>query len=247
MGMFSSHLTPCRNLCSAFSTMWELLRDGLQFLRTISHSRAALAAEILFLRKQLAYYQDHRIRPRRLRDASRLCLLFWSRLFDWQAALVVVKTSTFIRWHRKGFRLYWRWKSRGGRPSLPKEIRQLIARTVRENVTWGEERIADELSLKLGIYVSPRTVRKYWPQLPGMGSGRRRTPSPAWKTFVRNHAQGSVSTMLPCRRLRRRVSSTRLKQGRRMLDLRSPAGGMIFPIDCTEFSVGTPPAQPVKQ
>ena len=57
MGMFSSHLTPCRNLCSAFSTMWELLRDGLQFLRTISHSRAALAAEILFLRKQLAYYQ----------------------------------------------------------------------------------------------------------------------------------------------------------------------------------------------
>jgi len=193
MGMFSSHLTPCRNLCSAFSTMWELLRDGLQFLRTISHSRAALAAEILFLRKQLAYYQDHRIRPRRLRDASRLCLLFWSRLFDWQAALVVVKTSTFIRWHRKGFRLYWRWKSRGGRPSLPKEIRQLIARMVRENVTWGEERIADELSLKLGIYVSPRTVRKYWPQLPGMGSGRRRTPSPAWKTFVRNHAQGIVA------------------------------------------------------
>jgi hypothetical protein len=52
--------------------MWELLRDGLQFLRTISHSRAALAAEILFLRKQLAYYQDHRIRPRRLLDASRL-------------------------------------------------------------------------------------------------------------------------------------------------------------------------------
>ena len=138
MGMFSSHLTSWRNLCSAFSTMGELLRDSLQFLRTISHSRAALAAEILFLRKQLAYYQDHRIRPRRLRDASRLCLLFWSRLFDWPAALVVVKTSTFIRWHRKGFRLYWRWKSRGGRPSLPKEIRQLIARMVRENVTWGE-------------------------------------------------------------------------------------------------------------
>jgi len=60
-------------------------------------------------------------------------------------------------------------------------------------VTWGEERIADELSLKLGIYLSPRTVRKYWPQLPGMGSGRRRTPSPAWKTFVRNHAQGIVA------------------------------------------------------
>ena len=157
--------------------MGELLRDGLQFLTTIPRSRAALAAEILFLRKQLAYYQDHRIRPRRLRDASRLCLLFWSRLFDWQAALVVVKTSTFIRWHRKGFKLYWRWKSRGGRPPLPKEIRQLIARMVRENATWGEERIADELSLKLGIYVSPRTIRKYWPQQPGIGSGRRRSTS----------------------------------------------------------------------
>jgi hypothetical protein len=102
MGMFSPHLTPWRNLCSAFSTMGELLRDGLQFLTTISRSRAALAAEILFLRKQLAYYQDHRIRPRRLRDASRLCLLFWSRLFDWQAALVVVKTNTFIVGIAKG-------------------------------------------------------------------------------------------------------------------------------------------------
>jgi putative transposase len=161
--------------------------------RTISQSRAALAAEILFLRKQLAYYQDHRIRPRRLRDASRLSLWFWSHLFDWQGALVVVKTSTFLRWHRKGFKLYGRWKSRGGRPPLPKQIRQLIARMVRENVTWGEERIADELSLKLGIDVSPRTVRKYWPQPPGMGGGRGRTASPPWKTFVRNHAQGIVA------------------------------------------------------
>jgi hypothetical protein len=192
MGMFSFHLTPWRNFCSGFSTMGELLLDGLQFLRTISHSRAALAAEILFLRKQVAYYQDHRIRPRRLRDASRLCLLFWSRLFDWPAALVIVKAS-FLRWHRKGFKWYWRWKSRGGRPPLPKAIRQLIAHMVRENVTWGEERIANELSLKLGIYVSPRTIRKYWPQQPGMGSGRRRSASQHWKTFVRNHAQEIVA------------------------------------------------------
>ena len=64
---------------------------------------------------------------------------------------------------------------------------------VRENVTWGEERIADELSLKLGIYVSPRTVRKYWPQQPGTRSGCRRSASQPWKTFVRNHAQGIVA------------------------------------------------------
>ena len=145
--MLSSRLTPWRDLCSVFSTLWELLREALHFLRTILRSRAALVAEILFLRKQLAYYQDHRIRPRRLRDASRSCLLFWSRLFDWQGALLVVKTSTFLRWHRKGFKLYWRWKSRGGRPPLPRQIRQLIARMVRENVTWGEERIANELKL----------------------------------------------------------------------------------------------------
>src|SRR5262245_16675283 len=87
------------------STMWELLRDSLRFLTTISRSRAALAAEILFLRKQLAYYQDHQIRPRRLHDASRLCLLLWSRLFAWPVVLVVVKTSPFIRGHRKGFNL----------------------------------------------------------------------------------------------------------------------------------------------
>jgi len=64
---------------------------------------------------------------------------------------------------------------------------------VRENVTWGEERIANELSLKLGICVSPRTVRKYWPKQPGMDTGRRRTSSQPWMTFVQNHAQGIVA------------------------------------------------------
>jgi transposase InsO family protein len=190
--MFLFHLAPWRDLRSAFSTMRELLRDGLQFLNTISRSRVALSAENLFLRKQLAYYQDHQVRPRRLSDASRLSLLIWSRFFDWKAALVVVKTATFIRWHRKGFKLYWRWKSRGGRPPLPTEIRQLIDRMVRENVTWGEERIADELSLKLGIWVSPRTVRKYWPRQP-RDPGRRRASSQRWRTFVKNHAQGIVA------------------------------------------------------
>ena len=64
---------------------------------------------------------------------------------------------------------------------------------VRENVTWGEERIANELSLKRGICVSPRTVRKYWPKQPGMDTGRRRTSSQPWMTFVQNHAQGIVA------------------------------------------------------
>lgn len=103
----------------------------------------------LVLTKQLAYYRDHQIRRRRLTDAARLSLVLWSRLFE--EALMVVTPGTFVRWHRKGFKRYWRWKSGGGRPALPKDIRQLIARMVRENLTWGEERVADELSLKLGI------------------------------------------------------------------------------------------------
>jgi hypothetical protein len=112
-----------------------------------------------------------------LTDADRLSLVLWSRFFDWKEALAVVTPGTFVRWHRKGFKLYWRWKSRGGRPALPKEVRQLIARLVKENITWGEERVADELSLKLGILVSPRTVRKYWPKQADGGEGKRTAPS----------------------------------------------------------------------
>jgi putative transposase len=163
-------------------------------MNAVASSRTAMAAEVLFLRKQLAYYQDHQIGPRRLTDPARLSLVLWSRLFNWKEALLIVTPATFVRWHRKGFKLYWRWRSGGGRPPLPKEIRQLIVRMVRENVTWGED-IADELILKLGIYVSPRTVRKYWPkQADGAGP---RNPSQSWRTFVKNHAAGIVACDFP--------------------------------------------------
>lgn len=181
-----------RNFRPVLTVLWELLRDGWQFLNVVVRSRTAVAAEVLFLRKQLAYYRDHQIRPRRLTDAARLSLVLWSGLFDWKEALMVVTPGTFVRWHRKAFKLYWRWKSRGGRPALPKDIRQLIARMVRENITWGEERVADELWLKLGILVSPRTVGKYWPKQPD-GTRRRRTSSQHWRTFVKNHAQGIIA------------------------------------------------------
>ena len=188
--MFMSRLV--RWLGCGLATFAELLREGIRFVLTIACSRAALGAEVLFLRKQLVYYQEHKIRPRRLTDAARLTLLLWSGFFDWKESLAIVTPETFIGWHRKGFKFYWRWKSRGGRPALPKEIRQLIIRMVKENITWGEERIADELSLKLGIYVSPRTVRKYWPK-PTEDTGRRRTCSQPWRTFVKNHAAGMVA------------------------------------------------------
>ena len=130
-----------RNVHSVLIVLWELLRDGFQFMNVAARSRTAVAAEVLFLRKQLAYYQDHQIRPRRLTDAARLSLVLWSRLFAWKEALTVVTPATFVRWHRKSFKLYWRWKSRGGRPPLPKEIRKLIARMVKENVTWEKKEL----------------------------------------------------------------------------------------------------------
>lgn len=162
------------------------------FMRSALRSRTALVAENLFLRKQLAFYREHKARPRPLTDAARLSLVFWSRLFEWKDALVIVKPETLIGWHRKGFKLFWRWKSRPGRPPLPREIRELIARMARENPTWGQVRVAAELSLKLGIQVSPRTVRKYWPDEPN-DRGRRRASTQHWATFVRNHADALVA------------------------------------------------------
>src|SRR5258706_5527392 len=89
-----------------------------------------------------------------------------------------------IRWHRAGWRLVWRVKSRLGRPPIPEELRALIRRLATEHHLWGEERIANELLLKLGIRVSPRTVRKYMPKRPpGHPRGDHR-----WSTFLRNHA-----------------------------------------------------------
>ncbi|HLM82036.1 MAG TPA: hypothetical protein VK302_15630, partial [Terriglobales bacterium] len=79
-------------------------------------SRSSLVAENLFLRKQLAFYEEHEVKPRRLTDAARIALVFWSRWFEWKLALTIVQPETLIRWHRRGFKLFWRWKSKPGRP-----------------------------------------------------------------------------------------------------------------------------------
>ena len=113
-----------------------------------------------------------------------------ARLIDWRAALTIVKPKTLIRWHRKGFRLFWRWKSRPGRPPIPVDLRRLIVAMARANQRWGEERIADELRLKLGLAVSPRTIGRYLRQFRWPGGGR---PSQRWATFVRNHAHAVLA------------------------------------------------------
>jgi transposase InsO family protein len=96
---------------------------------------------------------------------------------------VVATPDTVIRWHRAGWRLYWRWRSGagGGRPRLSAEVRELIARMSKENPLWGSERIRGEL-LKLGLAVSNRSIRRYRWQRPA------RPPSQTWRTFPANHA-----------------------------------------------------------
>ena len=151
-------------------------------------SRAALQAEVLFLRHQLNVLRRKSPRRVALNNIDRLVLtgLYYlaPQLLD---ALKIVKPETVIRWHRAGFRAYWRWKSRphGGRPRTPPEIRQLIRDMSIANPLWGAPRIHGEL-LKLGIDAGQTTVAKYMAK-------RRRPPSQGWRTFLRSHADGIAS------------------------------------------------------
>jgi len=99
------------------------LTDGIHFMALLTRSRTTLVAENLFLRKQLASYQELKIRPRRFDNITRFMLVLLSHGFAWQDALANVTPKTFIGWHRAGFRLSWRWKSRPRRPRIPAELR----------------------------------------------------------------------------------------------------------------------------
>ncbi|MGA7412427.1 MAG: integrase core domain-containing protein [Bryobacteraceae bacterium] len=150
--------------------------DSVNLCAVLFRSRARLAAENLFLRKQLALFQEREKKARPTTAADRFVLRRLACLFSWRDALVIVKPGTLIGRHRSAFRHFWRWKC-------------LIRRMAAENPTWGEERIADELRLKLGIRVSPRTVSKYLKQWPSpRGSKDQR-----WSTFLRNHAHNIVA------------------------------------------------------
>jgi putative transposase len=181
-----------RHLRTIIYTLIVVLCDTGRFLVLCLRPAPALAAENLFLRKQLAQYQERQVKPRHVNDATRIALVWLSRFFNWKSALVIVQPATLIRWHRQGFRWFWRWRSKPGRPALPKDLQALIRRMALENPTWGQERIANELLLKLGLQVSPRTVRKYMPAHCVGGPGKR-SQSQRWSTFLRNHAKGIVA------------------------------------------------------
>ena len=166
-------------------TLFLILRDSFR-------TRLVLQAEILALRHQLLVLRRAgRGRRLPLCWADHVLWVWLSQLWnDWRSALLVVKPETVIAWHRKGFRLYWKWKSRRrqGRPTVCPEVRNLIRQMSLVNPRWGVPRIHGEL-LKIGIEVSQATVAKYLV--------RHRNPRPqTWRTFPKNHAKDLVSVDL---------------------------------------------------
>src|SRR5881392_2648177 len=163
--------------------MIALLIFLLRLLVLPSKPERGLEAENAALRRQLTILQRN-VRSRvRLTNSDRL---FFVLLYRWFPSILktmtIVQPETLVRWHRAGFRRYWRWKSnsRGGRPRVEMELRALIRQMSTENQLWGAPRIHGEL-LKLGFSVAQSTVAKYMVK-------RRGPPSQGWRTFLRNHA-----------------------------------------------------------
>jgi transposase InsO family protein len=145
-------------------------------------SHRKLTLENLALRHQIGILQRG-IKHPHLKKRDRLLWVLLSRIWkDWASSLILVKPDTVVRWHRKGFRLYWARKSRQkrkGRPAITPEIRELVRKMSRANPLWGAPRVHGEL-LKLGFEISQATVSKYMLR-------RRDLPSQTWKTFLDNH------------------------------------------------------------
>jgi putative transposase len=168
--------------------MHPVISALLTCVTCLFQSRASLCLEHLALRHQLAVYQRSVPRPR-LRATDRLFWAWLSRLWSgWQSALAFVQPSTVIAWQRQRFRDHWRQLSKQstpGRPTIAKDIRELIRTMWRANPTWGSPRIVGELH-KLGIEVAKSTVEKYRVR-------PCKPPSPTWKTFLKNHVQDVVA------------------------------------------------------
>src|SRR6266403_5864654 len=156
----------------------------LAFVASLFRSQTSLRLENLALRHQLAVYQQTIPRPR-LSPTDRLVWVWLSRFWSgWQAALAFVQPRTVIAWQRRRFRDHWRRLSQPGtpgRPTIAKEVRELIRTMWQTNPTWGAPRIVGELH-KLGIDVAKSTVETYRVRPP-------KPPSPTWKTFLTHHVQ----------------------------------------------------------
>ena len=165
--------------------MFAILHALGMFVVDLFKSRSRLEAENLYLRHQLNIAL-RRAPPRlRLLGSDRVLLVWMTRLWpSLLGAAQVVQPETILRWHRAGFKIFWRWKSRNraGRPRINRGLRDLIQRMSRENPLWGAARIHGEL-LMLGFEVAQSTVSKYMAR-------PSKPPSQSWKTFLQNHAEG---------------------------------------------------------
>jgi len=143
--------------------------------------------ENLALRQQLAVQQRSIKRPK-IKNTDRIFWVWLSRLWsDWRSSLIIVKPPTVIGWHKKGFKLYWKRKSRRvGRPNIDWELIKLIRKMQNENPTWSPQRIQGELT-KIGFSVCDNTVAKYMRKPKTDPEKRQR-----WRTFLRNHAKHIV-------------------------------------------------------
>ena len=165
--------------------MLESILSFIAVVRVFFRSRSDTALEVLALRQQVAVLKRKRPRP----VLNCLDRLFWTTLrrrwSRWADVLLIVKPETVIGWHRAGFRLYWRWRSRprAGRPQISEEIRVLIRRLAQENPEWGAPRIHGELQ-KLGFVLSERSVARYLRRV-----RRRGDPAQRWLTFLHNHRE----------------------------------------------------------
>jgi len=169
--------------------MFKVLALLAATVSSLLKSRASLQMENLALRHQIGVLQRSAMKRPKLTAADRF---LWARLSavwaGWRSALVIVRPETVIAWHRQGFRLFWTWKVRrgqAGRPTVPREVRELIRQMSRENPLWGAPRIHGEL-LKLGIDIGETSVGKYMVR-------HRRPPSQTWRTFLENHLKTMVS------------------------------------------------------
>src|SRR6266404_5617223 len=163
--------------------MTHLLRFVGALVRWLRRSPAEREAEIVYLRQQLIVLKRSAPARPKLRATDRLMFVCLYRLFpSLLDASIVFKPETLLRWHRPGFRLFWRWKSRrrAGGPAVSADIRSLVRRISRENPLWGAPRFHGEV-LTRGIDIAQLTVSKYMVR-------RRGPPSQSWKTFLRNHA-----------------------------------------------------------
>jgi hypothetical protein len=172
-------------LRSFSSPMLSPLTALFATLASVFRSRSALQLENLALRHQIGVLQRAARKRPKLTPGDRLLWVWLSRLWSgWRSALAIVKPETVIAWHRVGFRRFWTWKVRRGRPGRPvvaREVRDLIRRMCRENPSWGAPRVHGEL-LKLGIDIGETSVSKYMVRC-------RKPPSQTWLTFLENHVQ----------------------------------------------------------